>query len=198
MNERNAWIVSAIVALVLALYYFVFLGRPVSLNLINAVVAFSATFIIGFSFFLGPIARIIPALRPSLLLRKPFGLIGFGFAALHTFLVLPVQISNTREIFLGDVASIAFGAIAFLIFALMSLTSTQSWMEKLGYENWKNLQRLGYLAFAFLLFHIVLLEQGVFLTRLTGQIATGFILLAILLRALMTLFGKKSTEQIRV
>lgn len=194
MNERNAWVVSGVVVLLLALYYFVFLGRPVSLGLMNAVVAFSSTFIIGFSFLLGPLSRIAPFFRQFLYMRKPFGLIGFGLAALHTLLVVPVQLSNTREILLGDVASIAFAAIAFLIFFLMSLTSTQSWMEKLGYENWKSLQRTGYLAFAFLLFHIVLLEKGVFLSRLTGQIAIAFILLALLLRAVLLVTGKPNAE----
>ena len=131
-------------------------------------------------------------------LRKPFGLIGFGLAALHALLVVPGQLGNMREIGLGDVASLVFAGMAFMVFTLMSLTSTQNWMEKLGYENWKNLQRTGYLAFAFVLFHIVLLEHGVFLSRTTGQFAIAFILLCFFLRALLLFLAKPNTEKINI
>ncbi len=198
MNQRFAWVISGLVVLFLSVYYFVVLARPISLNLVNAVVAFSSTFVIGFSFLLGPLARLTGFFRPLLSLRKPFGLIGFGLAALHALLVVPVQLGNMREIGLGDVASLVFAGMAFMVFTLMSLTSTQNWMEKLGYENWKNLQRTGYLAFAFVLFHIVLLEHGVFLSRTTGQFAIAFILLCFFLRALLLFLAKPNTEKINI
>ncbi len=198
MNEKPAWIIAILVVATLSAYYFGVMARPVSLNFVNAIVAFSATFIIGFSFILGPLARIASFFKKQLYLRKPFGLIGFGLAALHMILVVPVQLLGSREITLTDAASLAFAGIAFLIFMLMSLTSNQKWMDKLGYDNWKSLQRTGYIAFIAVLFHIVLLEKGVFLTRITGQIAIGFILLALLLRGIFLALGKKNPEPIQV
>lgn len=198
MNPKNAWYVCVAVVFLLSFYYFVLMGRPVSPNFINAIVAFSATFVIGFSFVLGSVCRLFPPLNPLLVLRKNFGLIGFGLAALHVVLVVPVQLAGTREITLGDAASLAFAAIAFMIFTLMALTSTVEWMEKLGYNNWKNLQRIGYIAFAFVLFHILLLERGIFLSRATGQIAIAFILIALLLRAILLVFFEKNKEKITV
>ncbi|MBI5553794.1 MAG: hypothetical protein HY917_03565 [Candidatus Diapherotrites archaeon] len=187
------WFPRIIVGLVVALfafYYFVWMGRPLGLNYLNAVLAFSSVFVIGYSFLLGPLARFIPFFTHFLSDRKAFGLMGFSLAATHIFLSGLVLLSHARTITLADAVSIAVAALAFMIFTLMAVTSTQAREEKLGYANWKSLQRTGYLAFAMVLLHVALLEQGIFFSRLTGQLAIGFILLVLLLRAIAGVLEK--------
>ena len=43
---------------------------------------------------------------------------------------------------------------------------------------------------AFVIFHIILLEQGVFLNRITGQVAIVVVLIAVLARALVLVLKK--------
>ncbi|MCR4335204.1 MAG: ferric reductase-like transmembrane domain-containing protein [archaeon] len=192
--KKRAYILSALVILAFAWYYLIFSARPLSLSFLNAIVAFSATVIIGLSALMGPIARFVPKWKNILEMRRPLGIIGFGLAALHLMMVVPILLENPSEVFLGDVVSIVVAGIAFVIFTLMALTSTSKWLEKLGYENWKMLQRLGYLAMTMVLFHIILLEEGVFLGRLTGQIAIIFVLAVILLRAIAFIAKKPETK----
>ncbi|HZX34133.1 MAG TPA: ferric reductase-like transmembrane domain-containing protein [archaeon] len=198
MSNKLPIAVSAIVVALFAWYYFIFRAMAPSLGFVNAVVAFSAVVILTFSFLIGPLARFIPFFRNFLAHRKAFGLIGYALAGLHIIIVVPLLIGESNEITFADVASLAVAAVAFTIFTLMALTSTSRWVTTLGYENWKNLQRTGYLALIFVLFHVALLEKGVFFSRLTGQIAIGIILLALLLRAIALVIGKPSAEKIKV
>lgn len=184
--------ITGAVVSILSWYYFIFLGFPVNLNFLNSLVAFSATFLISISFFLGPISRFFPYCRQYLDLRKPIGLVGYAFAAFHTLLVVFVLLEEAHEITFGEVASIGFAAIAFMIFTLMALTSTHNWVEKLGYKNWKSLQRTGYLALVFVIFHVVLLKQGVFLTRTSGQVAISLVMVILFLRGLAIVLKKKA------
>ena len=188
--KNFAYVLSALVIGIFSWYYFVERAFPIGLSYINGVAAFSATILIALSAIMGPIARFIPALKNVVQMRRGLGLVGFGLAALHTGLVVPNMLINSRAATMADTASIAFAAVAFTIFALMALTSTSRWVEKLGFDNWKNLQRMGYLAMAFVIFHIILLEQGVFLNRITGQVAIVVVLIAVLARALVLVLKK--------
>ncbi len=196
--QKRPYLVSLAIILILAWYYFIFRAFPITLGFVNAVVAFASTFIISLSFLFGPLAKFVKFFGKYLHDRKDYGLIGFGLAALHTFLAVPNMLSNNKEILLADAGSLAFAAIAFAIFILMALTSTNEWMQSLGYNNWKNLQRTGYLAFLFVAFHIVLLESGIFLTRTIGMIALSVILGIILLRIIASIFGMPALEKIKV
>ena len=196
MIKKTPYIISLLVIIALAWYYFIFSAFPISLGFINAVTAFSATIIISFSFFLGPLAKFINFFRKHLEYRKQFGFIGYSLAALHILLVVPLLLEETQEIVFADVVSIAVAAAAFILFTLMAFTSTPKWLEKLGYENWKNLQRTGYVALIFVLIHITLLEKGIFLTRTTGQIAISLILITIILRTLTLVFRMQSKDKI--
>ena len=189
MSEMKAHAVAILVLAILSWYYFINLGFPVNIGFTNAVVAFGATFLIALSFFLGPLARIIPALKHDLIYRKTFGLWGYSLALIHLILASFNIINEERVITLADLGSLTFAGIAFMIFTMMALTSTYKWMQTLGYENWKSLQRVGYMALLFVLIHIALIEQGVFLTRTTGQIAIGFMMLILLLRGLLLILG---------
>jgi len=193
--QRVPHIISAFVVLMLSWYYFFSLGRPFSINYLNAIAAFSAVFIIGLSFLMGPIARFVPTLQQDLQFRKTFGLWGYAMACVHLALVPAVLLQGSREITLTDAASLAFAAVAFMIFTLMAITSTGKWIATLGYDNWKSLQKTGYVAMAAMIFHVALLEGGVFFSRTTGIAAMAFILFVFLLRALVFVMSVEKTQK---
>ena len=151
----------------------------------NAVIALSATILLTLSFALGPVSHLVPSFTRARAQRKAFGLIGYALAALHSLLAGLVVLRSAEPVAYSDAVSVVFASLAFTIFTLMALTSTSAWIRALGYANWKALQRTGYLALAFTLLHVVLLEQGVFLTRVVGQTAIGFMLLVLLVRAVI-------------
>jgi len=197
-DDRKGLAVCAIVVLALSWYYFIYRAFEPSLNFINAVTAFSATIIITLSFLLGPLAKFSGFFTKYLRHRKTFGLVGYGLAALHILLVMLIYVQEPGEGTLGAAISMAVAGAAFVIFTIMAFTSTAKWVQGLGYENWKNLQRTGYIALALVIVHVALIEQGVVLTRLTGQIAVGLVLLALALRAIAILIKAKTPEKITV
>jgi DMSO/TMAO reductase YedYZ heme-binding membrane subunit len=191
-------VITVLVVAAFAGYYWVYRSFPVNLSFTNAIIAFSATVVLTLSFFCGPLARLIPPLRRAFAYRKDFGLYGYALAALHALLAAWDVYDRADPIAYSDATSIAFAAVAFMIFTLMALTSTSSWIRSLGYENWKNLQRTGYIALAFVFIHIALLQQGVFFERETGQVALTFILLTFFLRAVsLTLRLRRSPSASR-
>jgi DMSO/TMAO reductase YedYZ heme-binding membrane subunit len=197
MMNRLALAISALVILLFAGYYWILRAMAIGLGSANAIVAFSAVIVIGISFLLGPLARFIGPVSRFAAHRKDFGLIGYFLAALHVLLVVPLLLSQEGEaVTLSDAVSVAVAAVAFMIFTLMFLTSTQKWMATLGFENWKSLQRTGYIAIVLVIAHVVLLENGVFLSRLTGQAAIAFVLLILFLRALVLVLRKRDPQQI--
>lgn len=198
MSRKVPITVSALVVIVLALYYFVYAARPVNLQFIDAVVAFSAVVIIAISYLIGSLARFMPKLAPFVHYRKEFGLIGYSVAVLHVILVVPLLISDTSAVTMGEVVSLAVAAVALMIFTLLALTSTNVWIKNLGYENWKNLQRTGYLALVFVLLHVIMLSNGAFLGRTVGQVVIGFGLVVLLLRAIAFISNKKAPVKVKI
>lgn len=144
----------------------------IPLFIANKSVALSATVLIGLSFLLGPLARFWPnQFSPHLYLRKHLGVFGFGMAALHSLISL-VLLSPAyypkffsfggRLNFIGE-TSMLFGILAFLIFAAVSITSLPPLEKHMHPDQWKFIQRMGYLAYVFVLAHVAIMGfQGWF------------------------------------
>jgi len=199
MQRAIPYVISALVVGIFSWYYLIVRGHPLNFTWANAIVAFSAVIILGLAMVMGSLAKFARPLSKYAHFRKEFGLIGFALAAMHVALVIPILIYSDEPALWANAISAAVAGVAFMIFLLMALTSTDLWMKSLGYENWKNLQRTGYIALVLVMFHVLLLDKGAFLTRITGQIAIGFILIILLLRALAFATGmrqhKESTPQ---
>jgi DMSO/TMAO reductase YedYZ heme-binding membrane subunit len=183
--RKSPLLISLIIVVIISFYYFIYLAKPINPTFINALFAFSSTIIIGISFFLGPLSNLIKPFRRFLGDRKTYGLVGFSLATIHVLISIPIMLNSVQEITFSDVGSIAFAVMAFIIFLAMALTSTQNWMNKLGFENWKNLQRTGYLAFLFLLAHVAIIKKGFFMTTELGQIVLFFGILILFLRTII-------------
>lgn len=78
--------------------------------------------------------------------RKPLGLYGFGYAALHLALFVGVDYGFDLPLIWSEIAGKRFiqaGLAAFLLLLPLTLTSTWGWMRQLG-RWWKWLHRLAY------------------------------------------------------
>lgn len=168
-----------------AWYYWIYRGFPVSAGFINAVTAFSATVILTLSFALGPLTHWVRRIKRWRTYRKDFGLIGYVLACAHILISAWYVVDRDGPIAYSDAMSLAVAAVSFAIFSMMALTSNSTWIRRLGYENWKALQRTGYVALVMLFLHIGMLSQGAFFERITGQVALFFILAVLLVRALV-------------
>src|SRR3989338_1962759 len=191
--EVRVYLVSLLVVMINAYYYFIYREFPVNISFINSVFAFSAVYLIAMSLLMGSLGRFFPKQFSKYVHdRKTYGLFGYALAGIHVLLASYLLLSETREIFLADIMSLAVAAVAFVIFTIMAFTSTSSWIKSLGYENWKNLQRMGYIAIVLVVLHFLLLEKGVFISRLTGQVASLFVLAVLVLRALAIVLKRPS------
>lgn len=167
---KRATAISLIVFIATMLYaivrYNVVRSVPIDnipLYIFNKAIALSATILIGLSFILGPLARFWPnQIVPHLYLRKHLGVFGFAIAAVHAVISLILltpayypRFFNTdgKLNFMGE-SSMLFGVLAFIIFAVVSVTSLPEVEKNMDQAKWKFIQRLGYLAYVFVLAHV--------------------------------------------
>ena len=129
----------------------------------NKAIALAATILIGLSFLLGPLARVFHhRFAHHLYLRKHLGIAGFGVAAVHAVISLVLlRPAYYPRIFAGSgrlnaqgEVFLLFGILAFLIFTAISVTSLPPIESHMHPAQWKFVQRLGYLAYAFVLLHV--------------------------------------------
>lgn len=131
----------------------------------NKAIALSATILIGLSFLLGPLAHVWKGLIPHLYLRKHLGVIGFGVAALHTLMSLvlldktyyPKFYTESGKFNLMGESALLFGILSFLIFSVIAITSLPPIEKHMHPGQWKLVQRMGYLAYFFVLLHVTVM-----------------------------------------
>lgn len=174
----------------------------------NKAIALAATLLIGLSFILGPLARFFPrAFVPRLHMRKPLGLFGFALASVHVVLSLilltperyPKFFDTGEALNLTGEGVVLFGILAFLIFFAMAIASLPSLAIHMGEKRWKSLQRLGYIAYFFVLLHVAVMGFSGWLSALSYRyglisislIAALAIILVLVARALTLLFPRR-------
>ena len=175
----------------------------------NKAVALAATILIGLSFLLGPLARFFPnQFTPHLYLRKHLGMIGFGVASLHAMMSLVLlNPANYSRFYLeggkfnlvGE-SSMLFGILAFLIFVAIFITSLPPMEKHMHPDQWKLVQRFGYLAYFFVLLHVGIMgyrgwfrpEAWQYGLASISLISALFIIFILTMRVLVISFSKKS------
>lgn len=180
----------------------------VPLFIANKAIALSATILIGFSFLLGPLARFWPnQFVPHLPLRKHLGVFGFALAALHAVMSLilltpayyPRFFSENGQLnFIGE-TSMLFGILAFLVFAGITVTSLPPMERYMNPAQWKFIQRLGYLAYVFVLLHVAIMgfrgwfrpESWQYGLASISLISALFIIFVLIMRTLVIVFPWK-------
>lgn len=118
---------------------------------------------------IGPLARIDTRFLPLLYNRRHLGVSLFLVALIHGIFnliqfhalgnvdpLLSLFTSNTQYQSLGDFPFQVLGFFALIILFLMAATSHDFWLKNLSPKVWKSLHMMVYLAYALLLFHVML------------------------------------------
>lgn len=139
---------------------------PLSLYILNKAIAVTSVALIGLCFIIGPLARIWPkTFETKKQFRKSLGLIGFGFAAIHAIISLlllnplhyPKFFLQNGQLTTGAQISLLFGVLALLIFSAGAISSMQAVKNTMKKKNWYFVQKLGYLAFALVMLHVLVM-----------------------------------------
>lgn len=137
---------------------------PLYIN--NKALALAAVVFIAISYALGSLARFWPKTFVSALsLRKFFGLLGFGLAAVHSLVSLliftpayyPKFFLSSGKLNLVGELSMLFGVLAFFVFAIVALASVSAIAKSMEPERWLAVQRLGYLGLILVFFHVFIM-----------------------------------------
>jgi len=168
--RKHVWI-SLVILLTAFAYaiirYNVIKGVPLEhlpLYISNKAISFSAVVFIALSYALGSLARFWPKVFvPELGARKFFGLLGFGLAALHSFISLltfspayyPKFFLVGGKLNLVGELSMLFGILAFFVFLTVALTSIPSIANSMESLSWLKVQRLGYFGLLLVFFHVL-------------------------------------------
>lgn len=86
-------------------------------------------------------------IKPAVKLRRPLGLYGFMYAALHVSIFLVLDYGLNFRFILADITQkpyILVGTTAILLLIPLAITSTKGWMKRLG-KKWRLLHALVYL-----------------------------------------------------
>lgn len=183
MNPANKRTVSAVlIALAIGyavLRYHVIKGVPWSnfpLFILNKGLSLSAVFLIAVSYVLGHLSRFFPkTFIPWLSMRKYLGLFGFGLAAVHALMSLlllspayyPKFFVESGKLNLVGELSLLFGVVSFSVFSIVAITSIPSVEKEMDKNKWLKVQRMGYLAFASVGLHVLIMGFAGWLTPKT-------------------------------
>ena len=139
-----------------SLQYYIYAPNMVEVAIVRAF-AFSGAMFIAIALLSSIAFKFKPILSKYAFVRKNFGVMGFIFIFFHV-------IAAIQFYFFGDLSQvyfswnpfenpIVFGALAYPILFIMSITSI-NWVEhKIGGTWWKAIHRLVYFAFLFMVFH---------------------------------------------
>lgn len=178
------------------------------LYIANKSIAMEATILIGISFLLGPLARFRKSFVESLELRKGLGLWGFGMASFHAIASLLLLSPAYYQRLYGEAGKLtlqaegflAFGILAFLVFAIVSFTSIPGVSSNLDPAKWKTIQRLGYIGYIFVLSHVAILgykgwsraDSYQYGLASISLVSVMFIVFVLLMRIVVMIFPKKT------
>ncbi|MDO8537478.1 MAG: ferric reductase-like transmembrane domain-containing protein [archaeon] len=160
--------------------------QPVEIALLRSFSLSGATFI-ATALLLSSIFRFVPKYAKYWDVRRSFGVMGFVFVFLHYMSVVSALFKgNILSVYAFAFSSpidpfvkpIIFGMLAFPIFFLMFLTSTDWAYDKLGEKKWKAIHRLVYFGFMLAVFHFLLINPPALMNL------AGYLLLAITFLAL--------------
>lgn len=157
-KSSEMWLVILAVLAVLGVYQALF---PVSaFTAFTRFLGLAAFFLLCVSLLVGPLAAFWPSKYAQLIEpRRAVGIAAFLFLAAHALLVTWVGLKFDFGIVASNPPLLA-GSVAVVITFLLAATSTNFAVRKLGVTNWKNLQRLTYVAFVLSFAHFLFLANG--------------------------------------
>ena len=170
MNRRNILLLAAYAVLAIAFYY-IGTGKEITALFRGSGIA-GFTFL-AFSLLITPLAMFIPQLSRFVALRTDSGIAGAVLVLMHAVVLL-----LTRTHF--NVYVLAAGAVALLIYIAMMLTSGAANMKKIGFDRWKMLHRLAYIALPLAAYHALTYYYSRLMGDPFGLVMAGMIGLAVI------------------
>ncbi|AJF59611.1 MAG: hypothetical protein QT03_C0001G0101 [archaeon GW2011_AR10] len=163
-------------------FYFASPGK-FELSIVRSL-GFSAATFISASLLTSIVFKFRPALAKYWHVRRSLGVAGFAFIVVHisaaTNLIYNFNLALMYSVLDPFQNPLVFSALAYPIFFLMALTSTDWAVQKLGFAKWKAIHRLVYFAFLFSVFHFILINPptlmnlaGYLLLALTALVLAG-------------------------
>lgn len=166
-----------------------------TLRELNKIAALAGITLLSLAFLPGPLTKLFPKNRMfggMLLLRKPLGIAGVVLILLHSIYsgIAFYELSWEKVAERGREIAIGSGVLSLLIFVVIALFSTKKAVKKLGYEKWKALQRIGYVALLLGLIHFIVIETKAagFEVRPFGYFALAAATIVLLLKAIAMLY----------
>lgn len=138
----------------------------------------AALFLLAAGLACTPVAN-ITGWKRLLSLRRPLGLYGFGYAALHLVIFAVVDYGLDLGLIGQTIAEkpyVVVGFSAFLLLLPLAITSTRGWQRRLG-QLWKKLHRLVYLAVPLAVLHYLWLVKRDATTPILYAVVVGLLLL---------------------
>ena len=155
----HSMLFATIVYVILVEYIFIQKGY-LNIFFLNEAIAGTASIMIGISFAFSGFGYYFDFLDTKIAYRKYFGLIGFWYAFLYTFIL---AVLNPQKYVYGLFihfwsVDIILGCVALMIFTFMALISTRWAMRRMGVVYWRRGLRLGYFAYILLIIRAVIIE----------------------------------------
>ncbi len=183
--------IAPILILAAALSFYALTQSGLStIRLFSKAFAVSAVILLSVSLAIGPLSRLVPAIRPLVAHRKYWGVVGFGFGLLHAALAFSDPLIFSAELALSR-PNVRLGLMALIVFALLAVTSNAWAMRKLGGKNWKRLQQLGYLGLVLVGLDLLVLADGTFIRTPLGLFLGLLVAAALALAAVQYIRGLK-------
>ncbi len=212
--QRIVFWIFALVFAYVVIRYNIIRDVPISdipLYINNKAIALASVIVIGCAFAIGPLTRFFPRVFEKLHpLRKSLGLWGFGLAATHSLMsVALLGPKYYSKYYLADgslnlfgQSALLFGVLAFAVFSIVAITSLPSMEEAMGRKSWLKVQRLGYLAYFFVLLHVSVTSFKGWLDPASYKygfisislIAALTVLLVLILRLVVSFLPKRHTK----
>lgn len=162
-NSRFDWLVTLLFASSAWLFLMFFhdwRGKAFSVFTAGKCFGITAVVIISISLFLGFLARRAARISPLLVLRRPLGMVGVAFAAIHIlFSLLLLQQNFPLQYYRDHLLSICCGILATAVFFGVFLSSFPAAFKQLGQNRWKMLQSASYTALLLSLIHFASLDK---------------------------------------
>jgi DMSO/TMAO reductase YedYZ heme-binding membrane subunit len=145
---------------------------------------FAAATFYGFALFSSALFKWMPQYAKYWYVRRSFGVTGTIFLIFHVWTAVNLLGGGDISVFLTSLNPlenpVIFGFIAYPIFFVMMLTSTDWIQAKLGYNKWKPIHRLVYFGYMAAVFHFMAINPaalaniaGYFLMLITALALLG-------------------------
>lgn len=173
MSKFNMVIkVSSCIFIMQIIYCYFYFNEVTSMTLLSAM-ALTGGYLLGISMGLTSAINLFGLPNKYLKYRRYFGICGFIFALSYSFFLLVTSPDNYLEDFPFKLFTLAniLGVCSMVVLTIMTLLSNNYSIAFLGFKRWKNIMRLGYVAYLSLVLRAALIEGDIWIAWIQAPIS---------------------------